>query len=88
LGLAFLRAAELVITFAFEDRYNAKIMDMDALLGHLKDHGISARVETWPDTGDMDAVSALFACLDSEDIDLIVAGAYGHSRCWRAFSAA
>jgi nucleotide-binding universal stress UspA family protein len=79
-ALPILRAAELVIIFAFEHRYDAKRMDMDALVGHLKDHGISARVETWPDTGDMDAVSALFACLDSEDIDLIVAGAYGHSR--------
>ena len=28
----------------------------------------------------MDAVSALFTCLETDDIDLIVAGAYGHSR--------
>jgi nucleotide-binding universal stress UspA family protein len=79
-ALPILRAAELVVIFAFERRYDAKTTDMDALIAHLADHGIRARVEVWPDTGDMDAVSALFASLDSEDIDLIVAGAYGHSR--------
>ena len=53
---------------------------MDALVAHLANHGVKARVEGWTDTGDIDAVSALFACLDRDDIDLIVAGAYGHSR--------
>ncbi len=72
--------AELVVVFAFERHYDAKKRDMDALVTHLASHGVNARVEAWPDTGDMDPVSALFACLDSEDIDLIVAGAYGHSR--------
>jgi nucleotide-binding universal stress UspA family protein len=79
-ALPILRAAELVVVFAFERRYDAKTTDIDALVAHLADHGIKARVDAWPDTGDMDAVSALFASLDSEDIDLIVAGAYGHSR--------
>jgi len=46
----------------------------------ISESRVKARVEAWTDTGDMDAVSALFACLDTDDIDLIVAGAYGHSR--------
>lgn len=79
-ALPILRMAELVVVFAFERHYDAKKRDMDALVTHLASHGVNARVEAWPDTGDMDPVSALFACLDSEDIDLIVAGAYGHSR--------
>jgi nucleotide-binding universal stress UspA family protein len=79
-SLPILKMAELVVIFAFERHYDAKNMDMEALLAHLSNHGIHARVEAWPDTGDIDPVSALFACLDSDDIDLIVAGAYGHSR--------
>lgn len=47
---------------------------------HLIRHGVKAEVYTWPDTGEMSAVDALFACLDCQEADLIVAGAYGHSR--------
>jgi nucleotide-binding universal stress UspA family protein len=79
-ALPILKTAEIVIIFAFERHYDAKRKDMDALVAHLADHGINARVQAWPDTGDTDPVSALFTCLDSEDVDLIVAGAYGHSR--------
>jgi nucleotide-binding universal stress UspA family protein len=79
-ALPILKKADRVVIFAFERHYDGKKTDMDALVTHLGNHGVKARVEPWTDTGDMDAVSALFACLDVDDIDLIVAGAYGHSR--------
>ena len=79
-ALPMLKKAERVVIFAFERHYDAKKADMDALIAHLGNHGVKARVEGWTDTGDMDPVSALFACLDMDDIDLIVAGAYGHAR--------
>jgi nucleotide-binding universal stress UspA family protein len=79
-ALPILQVAETVIIFAFERHYDAKTTDMDSIVAHLANHGVKARVEAWPDTGEMEAVSALFACLDAEDVDLIIAGAYGHSR--------
>lgn len=78
-ALPILKKAERVVIFAFERHYDGKKTDMDSLVAHLANHGVKARVEGWTDTGDIDAVSALFACLDADDIDLIVAGAYGHS---------
>jgi nucleotide-binding universal stress UspA family protein len=79
-ALPILSKAERVVIFAFERHYEGKKTDMDALVEHLANHGVKARVEGWTDTGDIDPVSALFACLDSDDIDLIVAGAYGRAR--------
>ena len=52
----------------------------DLLIEYLKAHGVSARPLRWPNTGELSAVDAMFASLDSEEADLIVAGAYGHSR--------
>ena len=65
------KKAERVVIFAFERHYDGKKTDMDALVAHLANHGVKARVEGWTDTGDIDAVSALFACLDRDDIDLL-----------------
>jgi nucleotide-binding universal stress UspA family protein len=79
-ALPILKSAELVIVFHFERRHDSATTDMEALLAHLADHGVTARVETWSDSGGMDPVSALFACLDADDVDLIVAGVYGHAR--------
>jgi nucleotide-binding universal stress UspA family protein len=79
-ALPILKNAERVVIFAFERHRDGKATDMDALVAHVANHGIKARVEGWTDTGDIDAVSALFASLDTDDIDLIVAGDYGHSR--------
>jgi nucleotide-binding universal stress UspA family protein len=79
-ALPVLENAERAIIFLFEHNYDASTTDMEALVAHLANHGVKAHVVTWPDMGGMDPVSALFACLDAEDIDLIVAGAYGHAR--------
>src|ERR1700722_5299357 len=39
-------------------------------------------ISDWTNTGDLTAVEALFANLDTQDADLIVAGAFGHSRIY------
>jgi len=79
-SLPILQKAELVSIFAFERHYDAKRADMERLVAHLANHGVHARVDPWPDTGEIDMINALFSSLDGDDIDLIVAGAYGHSR--------
>jgi nucleotide-binding universal stress UspA family protein len=67
-----------VTVFTFESGVFAN--EPDPLLNHLREHGVSADRSRWPDTGELSAVEALFASLDYEEADLIVAGAYGHSR--------
>jgi nucleotide-binding universal stress UspA family protein len=47
-------------------------------------HGVSAHLADWTDTGDVSALEALFASLDTQDADLIVAGAFGHSRLFES----
>jgi nucleotide-binding universal stress UspA family protein len=39
-------------------------------------------ISDWAGTGDPTAVEALFANLDTQDADLIVAGAFGRSRIY------
>ena len=39
-------------------------------------------ISDWTNTGDLSAIEALFASLDTQDADLIVAGAFGHSRLY------
>jgi nucleotide-binding universal stress UspA family protein len=79
-SLPILEKAEVVAIFAFERQYDSKRADMERLVAHLGNHGVRARVDPWPDTGEIDMINALFSSLDEDDIDLIVAGAYGHSR--------
>jgi hypothetical protein len=67
-----------VFTFAPESDFYGK--EPHLLMSHLREHGVSAKTSSWPDTSEISVVEALFACLDTEDADLIVAGAYGHSR--------
>jgi nucleotide-binding universal stress UspA family protein len=54
------------------------------LADHLQRHGVVARISDWTDTGDLSALEALFASLDTQDADLIVAGAFGHSRLFES----
>jgi hypothetical protein len=54
-----------------------------ALADHLAAHGVKTEhISDWTNTGDLTAIEALFASLDTQDADLIVAGAYGHSRLY------
>jgi nucleotide-binding universal stress UspA family protein len=54
------------------------------LADHLLRHGVVAQISNWIDTGELLALEALFASLDTQDADLIVAGAFGHSRLFES----
>ena len=45
-------------------------------------HVKAEHISDWTNTGDLTAVEALFASLDTQDADLIVAGAFGHPRLY------
>jgi nucleotide-binding universal stress UspA family protein len=79
-AMPILRLAESVRVFAFERHYEARNADMEAIVAHLRRHGVKASADGWSDTGEISAVQALFSSIDSADADLVVAGAYGHSR--------
>ncbi len=79
-SLPILTRAESVTLFAFDPRQEVLEEESALLLGHLAAHGIAAEKFTWPSTGDIDAVDALFSCLSESGADLIVAGGYGHPR--------
>ncbi len=75
-----LTRAHRVTLFEFAPPADRRESAPNLMAEHLMRHGVKAEVYTWPDTGDMSPVNALFSCLDSQEADLIVAGAYGHSR--------
>jgi nucleotide-binding universal stress UspA family protein len=79
-ALPILQRAENVFLFAFGAAGAESRADMETIVFRLASHDVKPEVEVWPDAGDMDPVSAMFASLDEYDIDLIVAGAYGHAR--------
>ena len=66
--------------FTFDPQSEIYGQEPDLLINHLNEHGVSAHPLRWPNTGELSAVDAMFASLDTEEADLIVAGAYGHSR--------
>lgn len=79
-AMPILTRAKKVTVFAFGPRSDSKNSDPELMAGHLRQHGVPAEVYTWPETGEMSAVEALFTCLGTQEADSIVAGAYGHSR--------
>lgn len=79
-AMPFLVKAKKVTVFTFDPESDIYGDDPDLLIKHLGEHGVAARPLRWPNTGELTAVDALFASLDSEEADLIVSGAYGHSR--------
>jgi nucleotide-binding universal stress UspA family protein len=79
-AMPLLLVAKKVTVFTFAPQSDHSGREPGLLVEHLDQHGVRAQAESWPDTGEMSAVSALFACLDTQEADLIVAGAYGHSR--------
>jgi nucleotide-binding universal stress UspA family protein len=83
-SMPMLARAERVTLFVFDagfDPHSSEVLDVVA---HLRRHGIKVTVEGWRDTGEVDAIDAMFASLDREETDLIVAGAYGHSPLWES----
>ena len=79
-AMPFLRAAEKVMLFAFGPHADLEDTAPNLMAEHLRRNSARVDVETWPDLGDVSPISALFASLDENEIDLIVSGAFGHSR--------
>jgi nucleotide-binding universal stress UspA family protein len=79
-AMPLLRRAKKVTAFTFSAQRDAFGKEPELLASHLREHGVVAGSDDWPDTGEITAVDALFACLETQEADLIVAGAYGHSR--------
>jgi nucleotide-binding universal stress UspA family protein len=83
-SMPLLKKARKVTLFAFSSARSGLRASTDLLLEHLSRHDVTAHVSDWTNTGDISAVEALFADLDTQDADLIVAGAFGHSRVFEA----
>jgi nucleotide-binding universal stress UspA family protein len=79
-AVPILARAETVTVFAFDPPSDTKDRDIDLLRDHLSAHGIRVEIDRWPNTGDLTPLEALFASRAVEDADIIVAGAYSHSR--------
>jgi nucleotide-binding universal stress UspA family protein len=81
-AMPFLEKARKVTVFCFSSRPSDLRASAEMLVQHLELHGITSHISDWTNTGDLTAVEALFASLDTQDADLIVAGAFGHSRLY------
>ncbi|MEK1850622.1 MAG: universal stress protein [Phyllobacterium sp.] len=78
-SMPMLAKAESVVLFVFDANFDSHRSDLLDVVAHLERHGIKVTVDGWRGTGDVDTIGAMFASLDREEADLIVAGAYGHS---------
>lgn len=83
-AMPLLEKAQKVTIFSFSLRGHALRAASHRLADHLRRHGVEAGVSEWIDTGDISALEALFADLDTQDADLVVAGAFGHSRLFES----
>ena len=83
-AMPLLVKAKKVTIFTFSARESALHATSEMLADHLLRHGVVAQISDWTDTGEMSALEALFASLDTQTADLIVAGAFGHSRLFES----
>ncbi len=81
-AMPFFEKARKVTVFCFSSLPSDLRASAAMLVDHLTAHGVVAGVSDWTNTGDLTAIAALFASLDTQDADLIVAGAFGHSRLY------
>ena len=82
-AMPLLERAKKVTLFAFSSRPSGLRTSAQTLADHLAAHGVKTEhISDWTNTGDLTAVEALFASLDTQDADLIVAGAFGHSKLY------
>jgi nucleotide-binding universal stress UspA family protein len=82
-AMPMLERAKKVTLFAFSSRPSALRKSAEMLVDHLAAHGVKAEhISDWTNNGDLTALEALFANLDTQDADLIVAGAFGYSRLY------
>jgi nucleotide-binding universal stress UspA family protein len=83
-AMPLLERARKVTIFSFSARPHGLKASAERLADHLRRHGVASHFADWTDTGEVTALEALFACLDTQDADLIVAGAFGHSRLFES----
>ena len=83
-ALPLLKRAQKVTIFVFSRADTDLRAAARRLVEHLYRHGVTAQVSDWTNTGDVTAVEALFASLDTQTADLLVAGAFGHSRVFES----
>jgi nucleotide-binding universal stress UspA family protein len=83
-AMPLLVTAKKVTIFTFSARESALQATSEMLSDHLLRHGAVAKISDWTDTGELSALEALFADLDTQNADLIVAGAFGHSRLFES----
>jgi nucleotide-binding universal stress UspA family protein len=83
-AMPLLVKAKKVTIFTFSVRESALRATSEMLADHLLRHDVVAKNSDWPNTGEMSALEALFASLDTQNADLIVAGAFGHSRLFES----
>ena len=79
-AMPFLTRARKVTAFTFAPQPDGSGEEPAALIDHLQRHGVTVEPSRWPDGDELTPVDALFASLDAEEADLVVAGAYGHPR--------
>ena len=83
-ALPLLQRATKVTVFVYS-RETSDLRDAaNRLVAHLARHGVTAEISDWTHTGDVTAIEALFASLDTQSADLLVAGAFGHNRVFEA----
>jgi nucleotide-binding universal stress UspA family protein len=83
-AMPLLVKAKKVTIFTFSARESGLHATSEALVEHLLRHGVVAKISDWTDTGELSALEALFADLDTQNADLIVAGAFGHTRLFES----
>jgi nucleotide-binding universal stress UspA family protein len=83
-AMPLLVTAKKVTIFTFSARESTLQATSEMLSDHLLRHSVVAKISDWTDTGDLSALEALFADLDTQNADLIVAGAFGHSRLFES----
>ncbi len=79
-ALPLLKRAEEVVVFVFSKDESPLRASARNLATYLDRHGVKAHISDWTHTGDVSAIEAMFASLDTQNADLVVAGAFGHSR--------
>jgi nucleotide-binding universal stress UspA family protein len=78
-SMPMLAKAGSVALFVFAADFDPRSTAVLDVVAHLERHDVKVTVDGWRDTKQSDAIDAMFACLEREKSDLIVAGAYGHS---------
>jgi len=81
-AMPILEKAHKVVVFAFSHKQSALKASAAALVEHLTRHGVGSIVSDWTNTGEISAIEAMFASLETQYCDLIVAGGFGHSRIY------